>query len=140
MTIVELQRLPCSSSIIIYEPLPEHRVACPNVLIVCSKPHAHPIPIPARTPNSISEKLVKFLENLSDLPNLTSRHLLVNEATKHFLQKELPHLTEPSFQDIHPSLGNLDHLQVYIDRACDSVYPHGTGWSGSYISTVLLLY
>ncbi|KAJ3924893.1 MAG: hypothetical protein NXY57DRAFT_907664 [Lentinula lateritia] len=83
---------------------------------------------------------VTFLENLSDLPNLTSRHLLVNEATKHFLQKELPHLTEPSFQDIHPSLGNLDHLQVYIDRACDSVYPHGTGWSGSYISTVLLLY
>ncbi|KAJ3900644.1 hypothetical protein F5879DRAFT_992705 [Lentinula edodes] len=130
MTIVELQRLPCSSSITIYEPLPEHRAACPNVLIVCSKPHAHPIPIPARTPNSISEKLVKFLENLSDLPNLTSRRLLVNEATKHFLQKELPHLTEPSFQDIHPSLGNLDHLQVYIDRACDSVYPHGTGWSG----------
>lgn len=126
----ELQRLPCTSTLTIYEPLLAHRSECSKVLIVCSGVHTHPIPIPARTLSAISTKLVKFLMELEDLPNLTPRRLLGSDATKFLLRKELPHLQNPTFPDLHPSLGNLDHLQVYIQYAILSVYPHGTGWEG----------
>jgi hypothetical protein len=125
-----LQHISCTSTITIYEPLPAYRSECPKVLIVCSGVHAHPIPIPARTPNSISTILVRFLTELEDLPNLTPRRLLTNDAAKFFLQNELPHLQNPTFSDLHPSLGNLDHLQVYIRRAALEIHPHGTGWEG----------
>ncbi|KAJ3904829.1 hypothetical protein F5879DRAFT_900538 [Lentinula edodes] len=130
MTMTELRRLPCTSSITIYEPLPDYRSSCPYVLIVCKGVHTHPVPIPARTPSSIVDNLIKFLTHLDDLPNLTARRLLGNEAAKFFLKRELPNLAKPTFSDLHPSLGNLDHMQVYINRAIISVHPHGTGWEG----------
>ncbi|KAJ3849270.1 hypothetical protein EV368DRAFT_47649, partial [Lentinula lateritia] len=124
MTMTELRRLPYTSSITIYEPLPDYRSSCPYVLIVCKGVHTHPVPIPARTPSSIVDNLIKFLTHLDDLPNLTARRLLGNEAAKFFLKRKLPNLAKPTFSDLHPSLGNLDHMQVYIDRAIISVHPH----------------
>ncbi|KAJ3812633.1 hypothetical protein F5876DRAFT_36895 [Lentinula aff. lateritia] len=47
-----------------------------------------------------------------------------------FFKRELPNLAKPTFSDLHPSLGNLDHMQVYINHAIISVHPHGTGWEG----------
>ncbi|KAF9064129.1 hypothetical protein BDP27DRAFT_1299179 [Rhodocollybia butyracea] len=73
---------------------------------------------------------VKVNCGLEDLPNLTPRCLLGNDTARFFLQSELQHLQNPAFSDLHPSLGNLDHLQVYICRAILTIHPHGTGWEG----------
>ncbi|KAJ3869996.1 hypothetical protein EV359DRAFT_28895 [Lentinula novae-zelandiae] len=90
MTMTELHRLPCTSSITIYEPLPDYRSSCPYVLIVCKGVHTHPVPIPARTPSSIVDDLIKFLTHLDDLPNLTARRLLGNEAANLRLKYFVP--------------------------------------------------
>lgn len=131
MTMAALGRIPCKSSITIYEPQPEYRNECPYVLIVCNGPHKHPIPIPLRTPDSVLEKLNTFLAPLSNLPNLTAHCLLGNKAAKLFLKTELLLISNPTFFDLHPSLANLDHLQVYINKAICSIHPHGTGWEGN---------
>ncbi|KAJ3869260.1 hypothetical protein EV359DRAFT_59917 [Lentinula novae-zelandiae] len=77
----------------------------------CTSVKVNHIPIPARTPSSIVDNLIKFLTHLDDLLNLTARRLLGNEAAKFFLKRELPNLAKPTFSDLHPLLGNLDHMQ-----------------------------
>ncbi|KAF9069708.1 hypothetical protein BDP27DRAFT_1222153 [Rhodocollybia butyracea] len=75
---------------------------------------------------------------LHDLPNLTSHQLLTHEGAKAFLRHRLPSLEHPTFIDLHLSLGNLDHLQVYINTAICTVHPFGTGWTGQFFSTFIV--
>ncbi|KAJ7586090.1 hypothetical protein C8J56DRAFT_1052445 [Mycena floridula] len=71
--------------------------------------------------------LYSFKEDIADL---TPRRLLRNPASQLFLVSQIPHIKEPMFMDLHPSLSNLDHLGAYIHHAQDYMFPEGTGWQG----------
>ena len=130
MTMSELIHLPCRSQYHVYQPLPEYQKTCPYILIVCSGPHTHPIPIPMQTPVSVRNSLIDFLKTLSELPNLTARCLIHHPAVQVWLKQQKPELPHPVFVDLHPSLGNMDHLNAYLLQAQASLYPKGTDWAG----------
>ncbi|KAJ7588242.1 hypothetical protein C8J56DRAFT_786091, partial [Mycena floridula] len=46
------------------------------------------------------------------------------------LSAQLPEIHDATFVDLHPSLGNLDHLGTYIKQAQAYCYPEGLGWKG----------
>ena len=65
-----------------------------------------------------------------DLPDATplrfSRYPTVNAA----LRQLCPDMNNPMIIDIHPSLGNYEHLRTYIRRMKGVYYPFGTDWEG----------
>ncbi|KAJ3927388.1 MAG: hypothetical protein NXY57DRAFT_1106683 [Lentinula lateritia] len=136
MTMVELKRLPCQCRITVYEPVAEFREQCMKSLIVCHGPHRHPPPVPSTTPPLVAQNLIAFIKDLDDLPNLTARRLLSKESTRIFLRQQLPDIPDPSLMDLHHSLGNLDHLQVYVTKAIRMMYPRGTGWEATQDATL----
>ncbi|KAJ7593589.1 hypothetical protein C8J56DRAFT_1043394 [Mycena floridula] len=89
----------------------QYHAQCPRILLVCKGPHSHPPPLPTKTPAllraSIMNLLYSFDEALSDL---TPRRLLRSPASQLFLAIQVPHIKEPTFIDLHPSLANFDHL------------------------------
>ncbi|KAF9232366.1 hypothetical protein BU15DRAFT_90674 [Melanogaster broomeanus] len=42
--------IPCRSLFRIYQPLSDYQHGCPKILVVCSGVHAHPVPLPTKTP------------------------------------------------------------------------------------------
>ncbi|KIM36354.1 hypothetical protein M413DRAFT_449233 [Hebeloma cylindrosporum] len=127
----EMVICPCPVKFRIYEPLPDYREECPWVLVVCPGEHSHPIPIPSKTPPSIRAEIFQLLDSLeSDLSDLTPRRFLRHPSVKIFLKKRLPRLLNPMLLDLHPSLGNRDHLRGYIKLVQDKKFPAGTGWEG----------
>ncbi|KAJ7437910.1 hypothetical protein B0H11DRAFT_1884881 [Mycena galericulata] len=131
LVLLEMQHLKCRSKFRIFEPLEEFREQCPRILVVCHGEHTHPIPLPTKTPPSIRVELFDLLTTLDhDLPDLTPRRFLRHPATDSFLRKRLPDLHNPTLLDLHPSLGNRDHIRAYILQAQNSIFPEGTGWEG----------
>ncbi|KAJ7261653.1 hypothetical protein C8J57DRAFT_1634758, partial [Mycena rebaudengoi] len=99
------------------------------VLVVCHGAHTHPIPLPIKTPPSIRDDIFELLKTLDhDLPDLTPRRFLRHPTTNTYLHKRLPGIPNPTLLDLHPSLGNRDHIRVYILQAQESIFPVGTGW------------
>lgn len=122
---------PCKVKFRIYEPLPDYRQECPWVLVVCTGEHSHPIPIPSKTPPSIRAEILQLLDSLeNDLPDLTPRRFLRHPSVKIFLKKKLSEISNPMLLDLHPSLGNRDHLRGYIKLVQEKKFPAGTGWEG----------
>ncbi|KAJ7590350.1 hypothetical protein C8J56DRAFT_1048512 [Mycena floridula] len=131
MIMTEMQRQTCNSKFTVFKPHEWYHAQCPRILIVCKGPHSHPPPLPTKTPAllraSIMNLLYSFDEALSDL---TPHRLLRSPASQLFLATQVPHIKEPTFIDLHPSLANFDHLGSYIHHAQEYMYPEGTGWKG----------
>lgn len=133
ITIAELIHLECRSRFRVYQPLKEHRSSCPWVLITCHGEHTHPIPLPTKTPPPIKETIFDILRSLShNLPDLTPRRFLRHSATNAFLRSKFPDIPNPTIIDLHPSLGNRDHLRSFISAVQKEQFPMGTGWDGEF--------
>ncbi|KAG6818704.1 hypothetical protein H0H93_002634 [Arthromyces matolae] len=127
----EMQHLPCAAKFKVYEPLPEYQAKCARILVICQGEHAHPIPIPTKTPPGIRTLLFELFERLDDdLADLTPRRLLRHPIAIDFLRSQRPDISNPSFVDLHSSLANRDHIRSYITQAQDTYFPLGTGWQG----------
>lgn len=123
-------RMGCSCKFRVYEPFPEYRELCAKVLVICNGQHAHPIPLPTKTPAKICSQLATLLLDLDhDLPNLTPRRLLRHPVLQAFLCTSLPS-HNPILSDLHTSLANKDHIRAFITEAKNDGFPAGTGWSG----------
>ncbi|EEB93063.1 hypothetical protein MPER_08333 [Moniliophthora perniciosa FA553] len=71
------------------------------------------------------------VRNFNTMSIKCTRRLIRSDAAKAFLKTQLPHLSNPTFVDLHCSLNNRDHFQSIIDEAQQKIYPHGTGWQGN---------
>ncbi|KAI0052918.1 hypothetical protein FA95DRAFT_1451859, partial [Auriscalpium vulgare] len=128
---IEMVTLECSSRFQMYEPLPEHRSACPFVLVVCSGAHTHPIPLPTKTPPCIRREILTLLHSIgNDLAEITPRKLLRHTTVQAYLRQRLPNIETPTLSDVHVSLANRDHIKSYIRQAKADAFPFGTGWNG----------
>ncbi|KAF7327180.1 hypothetical protein MKEN_00295100 [Mycena kentingensis (nom. inval.)] len=131
LIVAEMQKSSCTCRFVMYEPLEAYRDACPWILVVCGGAHAHPAPLPTKTPPSLRADIFQLLYSLQyDLPDLTPRRLLRHPSALAFLHKRLPHLENPTFVDLHSSLANRDHIRAYILQVQREVFPEGTGWAG----------
>ncbi|KAJ7210349.1 hypothetical protein GGX14DRAFT_363314, partial [Mycena pura] len=126
-----LIRQSCDCKFLVYEPYPEYAQQCPWVLMVCRGVHSHPIPLPTKTPPRVRDVVFTLLERLDyDLADLTPRRFLRHPSTTSYLRELLPHDEAPTLLDLHPSLGNRDHIRSYIVQVQRTLFPDGTGWDG----------
>jgi hypothetical protein len=66
-----------------------------------------------------------------DLPDLTPRKFLRHPILKDYLQQHFPNVQPPpTLSNLHVSLANREHLNVYIETAKEQHFPAGTGWEG----------
>ncbi|HEV7737709.1 MAG TPA: hypothetical protein VGO47_10115, partial [Chlamydiales bacterium] len=121
----------CGCQFIVYSPLPEEQEKCPFVLIICSGPHTHPIPFPCKTPPQVERQVFEMLETLElDLTDATPRRVMRHPLIQMSLSRLLPEISNPTLIDLHPSLGNKDHLRMYISAIKYDKFPFGTDWAG----------
>jgi hypothetical protein len=127
-----MKHLKCSTKFRIFEPLEEWRTNCPYILVTISGKHPHPIPLPLKTPPSIRKEILRLLGSVGeDLPDLTPRRFLRHPILKDYLQQHFPNAQPPpTLSNLHVSLANRDHLNVYIETAKKHCFPAGTGWEG----------
>ncbi|KAF8122014.1 hypothetical protein EV363DRAFT_1405257 [Boletus edulis] len=123
----------CTTSYDIYVPNNLHD--CTSVLILSTNPHNHLPPLPIKTPPQIVECFKALLLHLEwKLADATPRRLVLNSGFIHGLCHALAwsrYERDPSLHDLHPSLGNLDHLRRLINNLRTSNFPHGTGFHGA---------
>ncbi|KAF8313897.1 uncharacterized protein EI90DRAFT_2948989 [Cantharellus anzutake] len=60
------------------------------------------------------------------MPRRFSRYPSVQYALKSFF----PDLPRPTLMDLHPSLGNYEHLRIFIKVQKRKEFPFGTDWEG----------
>jgi hypothetical protein len=138
LVLAEMMQLHCKCTFRSFEPLEEYRHMCPRILIICCGEHAHPIPLPTKTPPSIQTELVDLLESLDqDLPDLTTRRFLRHSVTTAYLRKRLPAINNQNLADLHISLANRDHVKTYIIQVQKHCFPFGTGWRGNLLSRIM---
>lgn len=122
----------CKTTYDIY--VPDNLYDCPQVLIVSRNPHDHPPPLPIKTPPQIVDYLESLLLRLDwKLADATPRRLALDSGFVHSLREALGwtnYERDPSPHDLHPSLGNLDHLRRIINKLRSFNFPHGTGFHG----------
>lgn len=77
------------------------------------------------------QEIHSLLESMHyELPDLTPRRFLRHTIVESFLRKAFCNIENPTLIDLHPSLGNKDHLRSIILKAQESHFPFGTGWEG----------
>lgn len=129
----------CYSTFRCFEPLEEYRRACPQILIVCRGAHIHPVPLPSKTPPSIRTEIFELLQSLDqDLPDLTARRFLRHPITQAYLRKRFPYINSPCLADLHISLTNRSHINMYISQVQERCFPFGTGWRGKWHKLTLV--
>ncbi|KAF7981503.1 hypothetical protein HWV62_33057 [Athelia sp. TMB] len=127
----EMVYLRCDSTFRCFEPLEEYREACPRILVICRNEHAHPLPLPTKTPPSVRLEVFELLRSVGlDLPDITARRFLRHPVTHAHLQKRLPNIQNPCLADLHISLANREHIKNYISQVQKERFPFGTGWNG----------
>lgn len=123
--------LQCQSTFRCFEPLEEHRAACPRMLLVTRYAHTHPIPLPTKTPPYIRQQVFDLLHRMEqDLPDLTPRRFLRHSVTRAYLHSRFPTAESPCLADLHISLANREHVRTYIVQVQKRCFPLGTGWKG----------
>ncbi|KAG6847309.1 hypothetical protein H0H93_008916, partial [Arthromyces matolae] len=132
LTQCELVHLTCGVKVRAYEPLEEHRRACPWILVTVAGIHRHPIPLPEKTPSKVQRELGTILDSVGEsLADLTPRRFLRHPVLKDYLRRRFPTVTSPTLTDLHISLANHEHLAYFIDLAKKKQFPVGTGWEGA---------
>jgi hypothetical protein len=113
--------------------VPNDLISTPYVILVSRHPHSHPDPTPTQTPVSILDTFKTMLRMLGwQLADVTPRRLALNTAFMVALRKELAWTVapDPVLSDLHPSLGNSDHVCRIIHDLRLELYPDGTGFKG----------
>jgi hypothetical protein len=129
---LEMTRIHCDVKFRVYQPLEEHRSACPYVLITVKGSHPHPIPLPLKTPTRVKAVILNLIDKMgTDLPDLTARRFLRHPLVKEYLHEKFPDSAAPVFSSLHVSLANRAHLFSYIKSGSKAKYPMGTGWKGT---------
>ncbi len=108
---------------------------CPRVVIVSQNPHSHPPPLLIKTPPSLLAIVRSLLLGLDwKLADATPRRIALDSAFIFGLRKHLgwSGLRDPVLSDLHPSLGNLDHVRRYINMLRNEIFPAGTGMEGKF--------
>jgi hypothetical protein len=104
--------------------------------MVCINSHSHPDPFPTRTPNAVKDILEGLLLKLGwRLADATPRRLHIEASFLGGLRRVLncSEFREPTLSDLHPSLGNWDHIGRLINNLRHVLYPAGTGFEGKII-------
>jgi hypothetical protein len=129
--------IPCKAKFNIYTLY--DLVGCPQILVICSGDHSHPLPAPIKTPESIRAIFYDLLLTLSwKLADATPRRILLDSAFIHALRSHLnwKENRNPTLSDLHPSLGNFDHARRLINTLRFDQFPSGTGFEGTLYSSV----
>ncbi|EIW73871.1 hypothetical protein CONPUDRAFT_147995 [Coniophora puteana RWD-64-598 SS2] len=124
----------CPVSFVIYEPLDLRR--CPQILIVCRNQHSHPPPPAVRTPPIVKAYFIQLLVDMGwKLADATPRRIMLDSGLigglRRYLQWPSSITRDPMLQDLHPSLGNLDHTTRLILELRSQHFPAGTGFEGA---------
>ncbi|KAJ7493180.1 hypothetical protein B0H11DRAFT_2277283 [Mycena galericulata] len=130
--ILERWKHNCTSTFNIYTP--DDLEDCPFVLIICQNPHSHPPPSPVKTPPPLLQIFRSLLLDLDwKLADATPRKIVVESGFMFGLRQHLGwnRPSDPPLSELHPSLGNLDHVRRYIDALRKLLYPEGTGLEGA---------
>ncbi|KIJ47868.1 hypothetical protein M422DRAFT_248459 [Sphaerobolus stellatus SS14] len=93
----------------------------------------HSDPRATRTPKPIEDIFMTLLDTLGwRLANATPRKIILDSAFMIGLRKALNWngLQDPSLSDLHPSLGNVDHVARVINKLRLDRFPNGTGFEG----------
>lgn len=71
------------------------------------------------------------------MADATPRKIVIDSGFMDGLRRHLGwnHILDPSLSDLHPSLGNLDHVRRLIDDIKRTEFPKGTGFEGLNIDT-----
>jgi hypothetical protein len=97
-------------------------------------PHSHPPPSPVKTPPPLIKCFKSLLLRLEwKLADATPRRIVLDSGFMEGLRQVLGwHVLDhdPMLQDLHPSLGNLDHVRRLIDVLRTERFPHGTEFNG----------
>ncbi|KAE9409612.1 hypothetical protein BT96DRAFT_984669 [Gymnopus androsaceus JB14] len=84
-----------------------------------------------KTPRLVKLELNMLFEKLEvDLADMTPRKFMRHPILQSYLSTRYPMLRNPILSDLHISLSNCSHLNVYIERAKKAHFPEGTGWEG----------
>lgn len=116
--------------------MPHNLFDCPQVVIVSRNPHSHPPPLPIKTPTALVAVLKSLLVSLDwKLADATPRRIVLDSAFVAGLREQLDWtgLRDPVLSDLHPSLGNLDHVRRYITALRMEHFPAGTGLAGTHM-------
>ncbi|KZV93882.1 hypothetical protein EXIGLDRAFT_767640 [Exidia glandulosa HHB12029] len=123
----------CNAQFRIFEPLDLH--AHPYILVVCTNPHSHPPPERSMTPPLLRDALRMLLLDMRwQLADATPRRIIRDSGFMSNLRGLLDWkdpVEDPVLSDLHPSLGNLDHLAYLIDDVRKPLYPLGTDFQGA---------
>lgn len=121
----------CPSRFSVYTPY--DLSTCSSVVILCHGAHNHSNPIPVKTPPPIADVLETLLLELDwKLADATPRRVVVDSGFIGSLRKylEWSRTDDPSLSNLHPSLGNQDHVRRYITNLRKVHFPNGTGFDG----------
>ncbi|KAJ8475498.1 hypothetical protein ONZ45_g15590 [Pleurotus djamor] len=122
----------CPSTFDIYTPYDLQ--ACPFVVIICRHPHTHPPPRPTKTPDTIMGVFHALLMTLDwKLADTSPRKLALDSAFMQSFRKYLSWTKklDPPLSQLHPSLGNFDHVRRCIGILRSEFFPKGTGLEGA---------
>ncbi|KAF8157089.1 hypothetical protein B0H34DRAFT_798402 [Crassisporium funariophilum] len=122
----------CKARFTIYTP--NNISACPRVVILLQGPHSHPDPFPVKTPMPVVKLLDTLLLELDwKLADATPRKILLDSGFIIGLRRHLQwsNLADPSLSDLHPSLGNSDHVRRHISQLRKIYFPKGIGFEGA---------
>ncbi|KAF8997022.1 hypothetical protein BDQ17DRAFT_1249116, partial [Cyathus striatus] len=108
---------------------------CPFIVIISRNLHNHARPLAVKTPPAIKDVFHSMLVDLDwKLADTTPRKLVVDagftKSLRQYLNWEL--VVDPSISELHPSLGNFDHVRRLINDIRKSRFPEGTGFSGTH--------
>ena len=121
---------------------PENLAECPQMVVLCKGIHSHPLPSATKTPYPLLNLLRSILLELGwKLADATPRKIVLDSgfmsALKRALAWDAPF--DPALSDLHPSLGNLDHLYRIIVELRNEYFPSGTGFEGMHFHFITLL-
>jgi hypothetical protein len=123
----------CKTKFTIYTP--NDISACPRIVILLQGPHSHPDPAPVKTPTPVVKLLDALLLELDwKLADATPRKILLDSGFILSLRRHLQwsDLADPSLSDLHPSLGNSDHVRRHIIQLRRTYFPKGIGFEGNF--------
>ncbi|KAF8499347.1 hypothetical protein JB92DRAFT_3124994 [Gautieria morchelliformis] len=100
--------------------VPNDLTATPYIVLVSCHPHSHKDPSSTRTPLATLSRFKSMLRSLGwHLADATPSELSWIGAQ------------DPVLSDLHPSLGNSDHVYRIIQDLHLEIYPDGTGFKGA---------
>lgn len=123
----------CNAAFDIYVPKVFSDQERGQILIVCRNPHSHPDPAPVKTPSVYKSIFKNMLSSLTwKLADATPRGILLDSGLMSELRAKLGwnDVRDPSLADLHPSLGNADHVKRIILDLRNTYFPSGTGFAG----------